>query len=84
MPFHFIDATAAGKDFFKVLFDIRHYFFIVEINAVIGKKYLDNFTGTLNKSTVIPYAGGPEIKEPLCRNINLRIIQSAKEKLYRD
>ena len=35
MPFHFIDATAAGKDFFKVLFDIRHYFFIVEINAVI-------------------------------------------------
>ncbi len=46
------------------------------------KKYLDNFTGTLNKSTVIPYAGGPEIKEPLCRNINLRIIQSAKEKLY--
>lgn len=46
------------------------------------KKYLDNFTRTLNKSTVIPYAGGPEIKEPLCRNIYLRIINGAKEKLY--
>ncbi|MDE7083293.1 MAG: hypothetical protein K2O89_06310 [Clostridia bacterium] len=45
-------------------------------------KYIDKFDRTLNSSTVIPYAGGPEIKEPLCRGLYLRIINSAKEKLY--
>lgn len=46
------------------------------------KKYLDNYERTHNQSTVVPYAGGPEIKEPLCRGVYIRIIESAREKLY--
>lgn len=46
------------------------------------KKYLDNYDRTPNKSTVVPYAGGPELKEPLCRNVYMRIMENAKEKLY--
>jgi len=45
-------------------------------------KYLDNFDRTFNKSTVVPYAGGPEIKEPLCRGLYLKIVENAREKLY--
>ncbi len=45
-------------------------------------KYIDNYDRSLNKSTVVPYAGGPELKEPICRNIYMRVIEGAKEKLY--
>lgn len=45
-------------------------------------KYLDKFDRTLKKSNVVPYAGGPEIKEPLCRNLYMRMIEKAQKKLY--
>lgn len=46
------------------------------------KLYLDNFDRTRNSSTVAPYAGGPEIKEPVCRGLYLRMIEQAGQKLY--
>ena len=46
------------------------------------KKYLDKYDRTSNKSLYAPYAGGPEIKEPLCRGVDMRIIHGAKQKLY--
>ena len=45
-------------------------------------KYLGKYDKTFNTSTVVPYAGGPEIKEPLCRGIYMRIIEKAQKKLY--
>ncbi|MDE7168416.1 MAG: hypothetical protein K2O28_06185 [Clostridia bacterium] len=45
-------------------------------------KYIDNYDRSLNKSTVVPYAGGPEIKEPICRNLYMRVIEKASKKLY--
>ncbi len=45
-------------------------------------KYLDKYEHAFNKSTVVPYAGGPEIKEPLCRGVYLKLIEGAKQKLY--
>ncbi|MDE6667820.1 MAG: hypothetical protein K2K38_05685, partial [Clostridia bacterium] len=45
-------------------------------------KYIDNFDRALNKSIVVPFAGGPELKEPICRNLYMRIIEKAHEKLY--
>lgn len=45
-------------------------------------KYLDNYDRTINNSVVLPYAGGPEVREPVCREVYSRIIEGAKSKLY--
>ncbi len=52
------------------------------------KEKLDyaEFTGKYDKfyngSTVVPYAGGPEISEALCRGVYANVIAGAREKLY--
>lgn len=45
-------------------------------------KYLGNYEKTFSTSVVAPYAGGPEIKEPVCRGIYMRIMDGAQKKLY--
>ena len=52
------------------------------------KELLDyaEFTGKYekfyNSSLVVPYAGGPEIREDLCRGVYANVIAGAQEKLY--
>lgn len=60
---------------------MRHWEFATGEKLDFGK-YLNRYDKTFNESTVVPYAGGPEIKEPLCRGIYMRMIEGAKEKLY--
>ena len=45
-------------------------------------KYLNNYVKTPNVSNVVPYGGGPEIKEALCRGVYENVIKGAQEKLY--
>lgn len=44
--------------------------------------YLNNYTPTESESHVVPYAGGPELDEALCRGVYANIIAGAREKLY--
>ena len=44
--------------------------------------FLGLHTPTENLSTVVPYAGGPDIKEDVCHGVYLNMINSAKQKLY--
>lgn len=44
--------------------------------------YLGRAEKTDNASTVVPYAGGPEISEALCRGVYFNVISSAQQKLY--
>lgn len=44
--------------------------------------YLNRYERTENTAHVVPYAGGPEIKEALCRGVYRSVISGAKEKLY--
>lgn len=45
-------------------------------------RYLNLYERQENTSVFVPYAGGPEITEPLCRGVYHRIIDGAKQKLY--
>lgn len=45
-------------------------------------KYLKQYDKTTDLSTVVPYAGGPELKEALCRGLYANMISGAREKLY--
>lgn len=45
-------------------------------------QYLERAEKANNVSTVVPYAGGPEITEALCRGVYSNIISSAQQKLY--
>lgn len=45
-------------------------------------KYSGLHTKSESLSTVVPYAGGPDIKEDVCRGVYLNMINSAKSKLY--
>lgn len=44
--------------------------------------YLNHYERTENTAQVVPYAGGPEIKEALCRGVYHSVISGAKERLY--
>ena len=46
------------------------------------EKYLYKAEKTQNTSNVVPYAGGPEITEYLCRGVYSNVISAAQEKLY--
>ena len=45
-------------------------------------KYLDNYDRIKSDDVVVPYAGGPHIRENVCREVYKRIIEQAKDKLY--
>ena len=44
--------------------------------------YLNHYEKTQNDSLVVPFAGGPEIEECLCRGVYANLIAGAQEKLY--
>jgi len=44
--------------------------------------YLGLYEKTGNVSTVVPYAGGPELSEALCRGVYANAIAGAREKIY--
>ncbi len=44
--------------------------------------YLYKAEKTANTSNVVPYAGGPEIEEPLCRGVYYNLVNAAQEKIY--
>ncbi len=46
------------------------------------RKYLGLYESTENSARYAPYAGGPEIIEPVCRNVYMRLIDSAQKRLY--
>lgn len=46
------------------------------------ERYLRKTEITQNTSNVVPYAGGPEIEECLCRGVYSNVISAAREKLY--
>ena len=46
------------------------------------ERYLLKAEKTQNSSNVVPYAGGPEISENLCRGVYSNVISAAQEKLY--
>ena len=46
------------------------------------ERYLCKAETTENTSNVVPYAGGPEICEHLCRNVYVNMASAACEKLY--
>lgn len=46
------------------------------------EKYLNRYERTFSQYFVAPYAGGPEIKESLCRGIYSRMVEGAQKKLY--
>lgn len=46
------------------------------------QKYLGLYEPSENTARYAPYAGGPEITEPVCRNVYMQLINSAKERLY--
>lgn len=48
----------------------------------VFENYLNKYTKTQNKSNVVPYAGGPEIEEALCRGVYANAIAGARNKLY--
>ena len=45
-------------------------------------EYFGKYERTDNKSLVVPYAGGPEIEETICRGVYANVISGAREKLY--
>lgn len=45
-------------------------------------KYLGKFEKKENSSVVLPYAGGPELDEALCRGVYSNAIAGARSKLY--
>lgn len=45
-------------------------------------EYLNKFEPTENTSNIVPYAGGPELSEPLCRGVYANLIAAARQKLY--
>ncbi|MDE5943241.1 MAG: cardiolipin synthase [Clostridia bacterium] len=46
------------------------------------EKFLNLHEKTENDSTVMPYAGGPDLKEDVCHGVYLNMINSAKNRLY--
>ena len=46
------------------------------------ERYLRKAEKTESASTVVPYAGGPEITEYLCRGVYSNVLSAAHEKLY--
>ncbi len=60
---------------------LRQWEFSVNEKADFGK-YINRAEPTSNSSTVVPYAGGPEIDEPLCRGVYYNMISAARDKLY--
>lgn len=60
---------------------LRQWEFAARENSDFGK-YLNHYEKTPNVSNVVPYAGGPEIKEALCRGVYENVIKGAQEKLY--
>lgn len=45
-------------------------------------RYTGKFEAKENRSAVAPYAGGPELDEPLCRGVYLNAMTGAVKKLY--
>lgn len=45
-------------------------------------RFLNNYAPAEKSSSFVPYAGGPEIKPHICREVYAKIIDEAKEKLY--
>lgn len=46
------------------------------------ENYLNKYEKTSNTAIVLPYAGGPEIEEALCRGVYSNVISGAAQKLY--
>ena len=60
---------------------IRQWELAVHEKTEFGK-YLNKFEITQNTHNVVPYAGGPELDEALCRGVYSNIIAGARNKLY--
>ena len=45
-------------------------------------KYLGHYERTENNSVVVPFAGGPDVDEAICRGAYLSVISGAREKLF--
>lgn len=45
-------------------------------------RYIGKAEKTQNASNVVPYAGGPEIKESICRGVYANVISASCERLY--
>ncbi len=60
---------------------LRQWEFATKQKAEFGR-YMYRAERTLNTSNVIPFAGGPEIVEPLCRGVYYNMADAAHEKLY--
>ena len=44
--------------------------------------YLNRFEKIENNSTVVPFAGGPDLTEPICRTAYANMIRGARQRLY--
>ncbi len=60
---------------------LRQWEFATRRSADFGK-YLYRAEKTANTSNVVPFAGGPEIEEPLCRGVYYNLADASHEKLY--
>lgn len=49
---------------------------------IVFDKYIGKYVPEENSSVVLPYAGGPELDEPLCRGVYFNAISGARNKLY--
>lgn len=60
---------------------LRQWEFSAKEQSNYGR-YLHKAEKTQNRSNIVPYAGGPEITESLCRGVYSNVISAAHEKLY--
>ena len=60
---------------------LRQWEFATRVRTDFAE-YLNHYEKKISDSTVVPYAGGPEIDEALCRGVYANLIAGAQEKLY--
>lgn len=60
---------------------LRQWEFATRRTADFGR-YMYRAERTENTSNIVPFAGGPEIEEPLCRGVYYNMANAAREKLY--
>ncbi|MGN0818065.1 MAG: phospholipase D-like domain-containing protein, partial [Candidatus Coproplasma sp.] len=63
------------------LFFLRQWEFIVRKKCDYSP-YFNNFERTENSAAVMPYVGGPEYEQAICKSVFESVISSAKERLY--
>jgi cardiolipin synthase len=72
--------TGEGVDALTLTF-LRQWEFIVRKN-IQYEQFLNHWEKAQSTSTVIPYVGGPEFEQPICKSVYENVITSAKRKLY--